>query len=266
MKLSRQLVAQSHKHIFPTFSSYRKFGLSKPLFNGQIDTFFQKVTQGDASSVRSLLVNDKELLKHKYDGVDNQEKVLAFTIAAQNGCYDVLEAMIEADPNLIKMEEEFQRSKDGLSALQQIIANLGEVIMGWKPAPTPLQNMNVDRHRCIYLLVSSGTCDLNFNRSDGWTPLMLASRFGLYHVVSMLIEHGASLTLKAAQGQTALHVAAEFERTPVALLLLSHDASLADVKDHRGDDFFSIVEQDQKDFALKLLSYGIEEINKHWKY
>ena len=62
-------------------------------------------------------------------------------------------------------------------------------------------------------LIHNGA-DINARRSDGHTPLMIASNRGQLNLVTFLIEHKADVNLQNKLGETALHFALNTEPNP----------------------------------------------------
>ena len=71
-------------------------------------------------------------------------------------------------------------------------------------------------HGIIRLLINSGS-NLNFKGHDGWTSLMMATRYSnrgsTEEAVEILINSGANLNLKNKEGQTALNLAVKHSNT-----------------------------------------------------
>ncbi|XP_046584342.1 oxysterol-binding protein-related protein 1-like [Haliotis rubra] len=60
----------------------------------------------------------------------------------------------------------------------------------------------------------------------GWTPLHLASYFGHYDTVKILLENGADLNIVNTVGDTPLHQAAHTAREQVLTVLLEYGADV----------------------------------------
>jgi len=72
--------------------------------------------------------------------------------------------------------------------------------------------------------------DVNGMASDGWTPLVRASKNNYLEIVKYLVEHGADLNIKNSSGYTALHKASYSGHIEVVKYLLSKGAKI-DIKD-----------------------------------
>ena len=75
--------------------------------------------------------------------------------------------------------------------------------------------------------------DVNGIASDGWTPLLRASKNNYLEIVKYLINHGADLNVKNSAGYTALHKASYSGHGDVVKYLISKGAEI-DIKDAEG--------------------------------
>lgn len=66
--------------------------------------------------------------------------------------------------------------------------------------------------------------DVNAQKKDGWTPLMVAAAEGHADVVKVLLDGGAKPNAKNKSGRTALHFATQYTQEPVVKLLLDYGA------------------------------------------
>ena len=62
---------------------------------------------------------------------------------------------------------------------------------------------------------SINKADVNGLASDGWTPLIRASKNNYLEIVKYLVEHGANLNIRNSAGFTALHKASYSGHTEV---------------------------------------------------
>ncbi|CAM9585269.1 unnamed protein product, partial [Ectocarpus fasciculatus] len=76
---------------------------------------------------------------------------------------------------------------------------------------------SADRTRAI---LSSGAFDINQGDPEGITPLMLASLEGYAHIVKILLDNGANVSIVASDSGTALNVAAQNGHAAVAKILV----------------------------------------------
>jgi ankyrin repeat protein len=85
-----------------------------------------------------------------------------------------------------------------------------------------------DTARVRELLALDGSLACRMNK-HGWTPLMLAAKFGHTAVAKILVDHGAAVTISsgfAELGGQPLHYAARYGHTDVVLLLIEHGADV----------------------------------------
>ena len=79
----------------------------------------------------------------------------------------------------------------------------------------------------LRLLLEHGA-DVNARRKNGFTPLHIASIFGILEVVRLLLEHGADVKAEDNRSRTALRVAEDRPsrtgREEIKELLLEHKA------------------------------------------
>lgn len=104
--------------------------------------------------------------------------------------------------------------------------------------------------------------DVNGMASDGWTPLIRASKNNYLEIVKYLIEHGADLNIKNSAGYTALHKASYSGHTEVVKYLLSKGAKV-DIRDEEKKtpllisiDFYQIDKLRTLDTIKLLLKKG----------
>ena len=69
------------------------------------------------------------------------------------------------------------------------------------------------------IISGSAVVDINIQKSDGWTPLHLASYNGRTEVVQLLVDNGAEVNIKTNSGETPLDCAIRMRRDAVADLL-----------------------------------------------
>ncbi|KAK0377871.1 hypothetical protein CLIM01_04783 [Colletotrichum limetticola] len=78
---------------------------------------------------------------------------------------------------------------------------------------------------CIRILLE-GSANPDIESRLGWTPLMIAARYGHAEAIAELIRGGARLDRKGFHGWTALHVAGQNGREDISELLVRAGASL----------------------------------------
>ncbi|KAH9527824.1 Oxysterol-binding protein- protein 1 [Dermatophagoides farinae] len=77
-------------------------------------------------------------------------------------------------------------------------------------------------HEIALNIDCKGTVKANF----GWSPLHLATYFGHYEVVEILLKNGADVNIQNEEGDTPLHKAAYTGRENIVILLLAHQANV----------------------------------------
>ena len=78
----------------------------------------------------------------------------------------------------------------------------------------------------LMAVLSDGSIDINHLDEEGWTPLMIASSCGDWHVVRILLKKGADVSICGAGGRTALHVSATRGHLAVTKRLVSAGANV----------------------------------------
>ena len=81
------------------------------------------------------------------------------------------------------------------------------------------------------VLLGAGA-DVNAPCYFGWTPAMLAARYGRLPVIESLAGAGAELNYRGYQGWTVLHLAIRYRHADVAKFLISEGAKEDVVDDH----------------------------------
>eukprot|EP00094_Tigriopus_californicus_P000040 TCALIF_00040-PA protein Name:"Similar to CDC45 Cell division control protein 45 homolog (Homo sapiens)" AED:0.07 eAED:0.08 QI:0/0.16/0/0.85/1/1/7/0/2542 len=130
--------------------------------------------------------------------------------AAQHGHMDVLKAVLDIDPKLIKFQDD-----DGYSALHRA---------GYS-----------NRKDIAQELLFRGA-DLGSLTHDRWTPLLSAARWNAWECVELLLQWGANVNHVSESGQTALHLATFQGQSKETLHLLLGQAHLeASTRNCQGD-------------------------------
>jgi uncharacterized protein len=91
-------------------------------------------------------------------------------------------------------------------------------------SPAGLFNATVRGDIAMVMKFIKKGVDVNKADSNGWTPLMLASKLGHTSIVRELLDNGAGADYKNHGGSTALLWAATFGHADVVRLLVRHGA------------------------------------------
>lgn len=102
---------------------------------------------------------------------------------------------------------------------------------------TPLYRAAVHSNTEAMKLLIERKANLNKTDKDGWSPLMIASKYGHEQAVELLLQHNAGTTIRATcdwenfkAGQTALDIAKAGGKNEVVALLEAHETSLSSAK------------------------------------
>ena len=118
-----------------------------------------------------------------------------------------------------------------------------------------------DRARILRLFLASGECynnsmPLDYQNTQGWTALKLATRKNLEKCVEVLIDHEAAPDIPDGEGYTALHNAVG---NPVILKMLLTKAKKINAQNQDGETaLYLAAERGLVDSALMLLEYGAD--------
>jgi ankyrin repeat protein len=147
---------------------------------------FAAISEGNAARVRELVEADATLA-----GARNADGISARMLALYRGDFDVLEALVDAGPELDVFEAA------GLGAEER----LDELLAHEAPL-------------------------VDARASDGFTPLHFAAFFGHPGAARILVEHGADVNAVADNPMSVqpLHSAAAASCREIAELLLEHGA------------------------------------------
>eukprot|EP00043_Microstomoeca_roanoka_P012238 m.117643 g.117643 ORF g.117643 m.117643 type:complete len:1268 (+) comp15434_c3_seq3:95-3898(+) len=89
--------------------------------------------------------------------------------------------------------------------------------------------------RCSRMVRASPVVSLNINsqNTNGFTPLLVAVRYGQVEVVRMLLAHGADVSRAVKQGLCSLHFACQYDHREIVKLLLAANVDV-DSRDKYG--------------------------------
>ena len=105
----------------------------------------------------------------------------------------------------------------------------------------------------IQNLISAGL-GVNDKMSGGFTPLMVAAKYGHSQIIDTLIRVGrANINLANNEGNTALMVAVTSRQANSVRALLTHNANIQ-IKNNRGMDAMAIARLIKNEEILKLLN------------
>jgi ankyrin repeat protein len=107
--------------------------------------------------------------------------------------------------------------------------HIGGGVLCW----TALHLATLGSYVDVVTLLLEHDASLDIQDKDGWTALHHAAFKGNVNIMTILLKHGASLDIQDKDGWTALHVSASNGHVDVVTLLLEHGASL-DIQDKDG--------------------------------
>jgi len=109
------------------------------------------------------------------------------------------------------------------------------------------------------ILISRGA-NLNLQDSNGNTALILAVLKKHFNITMALIEHGADVNLKAKRNIPALMVASNLDDSQFALALINHGAQMNERDDQGRTALIIAIENGQINNALMLIKRGADVI------
>ncbi len=118
--------------------------------------------------------------------------------------------------------------------------------------------MSGDRDQ-VQVMISAGA-DVNAKMTRGWTPLMVAAKYGNTEIMSLLIQNRANINLTDDEGNTALMMAVTGRRLAAVRLLLNNRADRR-IKNSSGLDAVNIAKLSGFEEAMKLLAPVGEQNN-----
>ncbi|XP_019084575.1 PREDICTED: ankyrin repeat-containing protein At5g02620-like isoform X2 [Camelina sativa] len=184
----------------------------------------------------------KILMKHSDSvlaGTKAKNGFDAFHIAAKNGHLQVLDVLIEANPEL---SFTFDSSKT-----------------------TALHTAASQGHReIVCFLLDKGVDLAAIARSNGKTALHSAARNGHTVIVKELIEKKAGMVTRVdKKGQTVLHMAVKGQNTEIVDALMTADPSLINAADNKGNTPLHIaVHKNRAETALNYCEVSRVAVNK----
>lgn len=108
--------------------------------------------------------------------------------------------------------------------------------MEFNNASEPLLNALLEPHwseskiQNVIKIIEQNKHNIHFlngkSKVKKWTPLMIASREGLFPIVQLLIQHGCDVNQKDINGNTALMLTAGEGHTEIAKLLITAGANV----------------------------------------
>ncbi|TMW58765.1 hypothetical protein Poli38472_006910 [Pythium oligandrum] len=108
----------------------------------------------------------------------------------------------------------------------------------------------------IYLVQSRRIVNLNYHNSDGWTPLMIATRHNHKDIVAFLIHSGADVEARGIDSPTALCVAAGNGHLKIVQLLVDSGAAIDRAMAEGLTPLLSASAQGHADVVLSLVERG----------
>lgn len=102
--------------------------------------------------------------------------------------------------------------------------------------------------------------NINFQDTQGWTPLMRACSKNNVEIISFLLEKGANIEAKSFRGETPLIAACAYDNLEVSILLLEKGA-----RTEVGGNWNPLryaCHNKNKELAKKLLLFGAKRYNQ----
>lgn len=185
-----------------------------------LNSFHERVKQGDVAAVRSALAADPLLLDATNPAGQN-----AFLLSKYYRQAEIADYLLTQNPKL----DIFNASVAGLT--DRVLADL-------------------DRDPAL----------LQAHSSDGWTPLHLAAFFGHPDLAKALIDRGASVDACStnAMRNTPLHAAAAGGHTAAVKLLLEHRAYVNATQDGGWTALHSAAQAGHREMVETLIANGAD--------
>jgi len=101
-------------------------------------------------------------------------------------------------------------------------------------------------------------CELNLQNKEGWSSLMIATRYNQPEVALKLIQNGCELNLHNENGWSSLMIATRYNQPEVALQLMEHGCEL-DFKNDKGNNALTFaIKFDELEVVEKLIENGCQ--------
>lgn len=145
--------------------------------------------------------------------------------------------------------------KRNLNLVQLLLEHNADVNLTSKDGSTPLHLAILeDALEIVKLLLNKRyKCETSHCMHDVGTPLILACSMNNYHVVEMLVQHGAAVNQVGDVGQTALQCACKQDNINIVRLLLEKGAEISP----KGQQGPSPLQTANQDIHELLLQYNI---------
>lgn len=144
--------------------------------------------------------------------------------AAEEGSTEQIEQFLQAEPELLHAIKETGETPM-MAAIYHGKQLVVQQLLTYGVALSIFEAAAIGEVEVVRYLLSEGA-GVNDYSYDGWTPLHLASFFGMYDAAVCLIEHGADVNAisENSQRNRPIHAAAAGRKYPLVKLLLDHGA------------------------------------------
>eukprot|EP00942_MAST-04A_sp_MAST-4A-sp1_P007975 g7975.t1 len=122
---------------------------------------------------------------------------------------------------------------------------------------TPLHISAQEGHvEIVKYLIVKCRCNLDIQTNDHDTALVRAVRKGHTDVVQLLVENGASMTIKKKSGDTVVHLAVSWNYLHIVKIFVEHGAQLDVQNDHGDTPLHTAVEEGRREMVEILIGRG----------